>query len=177
MSKNQLKENYYKYRFVPYSEESERINKVLQFFQYYAPAMPSSFACNYEPTYYDSFIEVINTCYITAEFISSNQSFIKIAQKNRLDGFTIDIRKNQLICKRKKKTKVNVEKDDCQCFLRHLRNAIAHGNTYGKFIATRTYLIFEDYDYHGSEKVMTAKIVVSKTTLEKIMKAVGGKHI
>lgn len=58
------------------------------------------------------------------------------------------------------------ETTELECFLRHLRNSIAHSNVY--FVEKgRKYIIFEDFNMNHK---LTARILVSQTDLMRLRK-------
>mgnify|MGYP000996939628 FL=1 len=55
------------------------------------------------------------------------------------------------------------------CFVRHIRNSIAHGYVYIKKQTNRVFILLEDYN---SKKHKQAIILVSKSDLNKLKKEI-----
>ena len=67
------------------------------------------------------------------------------------------------VCRKKDKDELDVV-----CLLRHIRNAIAHGNVYHLNAGNRKFILFEDFNEKSKP---TARILFSQTDLKKLKDA------
>ena len=67
------------------------------------------------------------------------------------------------VCRKNDKDELNVV-----CLLRHIRNAIAHGNVYYLNAGNRKFILFEDFNEKSKP---TARILFSQTDLKKLKDA------
>lgn len=83
--------------------------------------------------------------------------------KGFLDGNLLCLKCKRFVCKKKKTEKGRTPETDLECFLRHIRNAIAHGRVYIFHARNRIHIVFEDVNTSGK---LSARIVCIKADLE-----------
>ena len=83
--------------------------------------------------------------------------------KGYLNGEIICLKCKRFVCKKKKTKKGMSTETDLDCFLRHIRNSIAHGRVYYSHEGNRIHIVFEDENSTGK---LSARIVCIKADLE-----------
>ena len=83
--------------------------------------------------------------------------------KCNLNGSNICLKCKRFVCKKKQSCKNKPEETDLNCFLRHIRNSIAHGRVYCCHAGNRIHIVFEDENITGN---LSARIVCIKADLE-----------
>lgn len=83
--------------------------------------------------------------------------------KGFLDGDSLCLKCKRFICKKKKAEKGTKIETNLECFLRHIRNAIAHGRVYFCHAGNRIHIVFEDVN---ASRKLSARIVCTKADLE-----------
>lgn len=87
----------------------------------------------------------------------------KELSKGYLNGDAICLKCKRFVCKKKQTVKGASKETDLDCFLRHIRNSIAHGRVYYSHTGNRVRIVFED---KNSSKTLSARIICVKADLE-----------
>ena len=142
-------------------KKNSDINLLLQYFLYYAPTIDSKLSVAIiEKNLMNSCLEqMLSERHFLGRFINNNSKFKKD------DDFTIGneicLKCKRYIC-RKKDLKAN--ESDFECFLRHIRNSIAHGNVFLLFQKNRNKVyVFDDYNKNGN---LSSRIICLQADLE-----------
>lgn len=93
--------------------------------------------------------------------------------KGFLDGNNLCLKCKRFVCKKKKTEKGNRAETDLECFLRHIRNAIAHGRVCFCHAGNKIHIVFEDINASGK---LSARIVCIKADLEHWKKVLSDKR-
>ena len=131
-------------RIKPFEIDDKKLISLFSFFLHSAPTIDSATAAIIESVRlernWNKFIsEIPENNYV---IIAPNCTIEKYIEKYGLnDNDTISRRSKGFVCKRKGKNE-----KDYECFLRHIRNALAHSNVYMSNTGNRKYLIFEDFN-------------------------------
>ena len=149
---------------VPFETGNVELNKYLSFFLHRAPNISSSHATVVLPEkqnmLWASMFE--NRRFVIKDFCSSNTPIEKRMTPAGLGGNRICLKCKRFVCKRKKATN-GVTETDFDCFLRHIRNSIAHGNVHYQNAGNRIFIVFDDY---SDTKKLSARIVCLRADLE-----------
>lgn len=151
---------------LPFELEDEKMRKLFSYFLHSAPTIDCRSKGNIPTIGMDAtwvkFLEEIGIDSSEYHVYASSSISESQLQKYKLNACsTITRRTKQFIACLKGDESVEIN-----CFLRHLRNSIAHNYVYiseGK----RKYCIFDDYNNHHNQ---TARIMLLKTDLEKLKK-------
>ena len=161
MNLSEIKKN----NIAPFETEDKDLRLLFSFFLHKAPTINSKLAIKgkkYDKKW-NEFIR--NWKDKTYRFYSSKFPDHKILEQYKLSNNAKIVNKDRaFLC-----LKTNKEESDYKCFVRHLRNSIAHGYVYVKNTSNRIYLLFEDYNKNLN---MTAIILVSKQDLIKLRKEI-----
>ncbi len=157
-------ENYHPYLVVPLNAKVKNFNRIVRYFQYEAPEIDcvhSSGPLLDEQTVNDIFSEMMQRAKMQNQFI-----FIQKLQPNSLNRFHLEGNNICLKCPRMV-CKIRKDETELSALLRHIRNTFAHGRTYVKGTKSNTYIVLEDLERIKGKEKITAKIVVTKSILEK----------
>lgn len=130
------------HKILPFDTDDTKIIKLFSFFLHAAPTIDSKSAAKIDEHRLNrNWTEYIqqwdNKQY---RFLSHSASIDRSIKLYGLDPESeIKRRTKGFVCKRKTK-----DESDCQCFLRHIRNSIAHGSVYMKNGGNRKYILFKD---------------------------------
>ena len=151
------------HRILPFENADSKLTKLFSFFLHSAPTIDSRSAAviskerlerNWE-NYINTFR---NDDYC---FLSPNCSIEKYFEKFNLTSVAEIKRKTKaFVCKRKDSSET-----DYTCFLRHIRNAIAHSNVYVVNAGNRKFILFEDFN---KSKKQSSRILLSQTDLKRL---------
>ena len=146
----------------PFEVEDRELQLLFSFFLHKAPTIDSYLALksNKNSQKWNDFIRDWKKEYY--KFYSKFPSDNKLEQYKLTEKDTIGNKDRAFVCVKKDK-----KESDYECFVRHLRNAIAHGYVFMKKQKNRIFLLFEDYNKNGNH---TAIILVSKSDLKKLKK-------
>jgi len=98
------------------------------------------------------------------KFCHSNVKIDNELLKANLLGNSICLKCKRYVCKKAPYKKAyNNNETDLDCFLRHIRNSIAHGRVYYLHKGNRIHVIFEDFNSAGTN--YSARIVCIKADL------------
>ena len=153
------------YLIIPFEEGPKEINRILTYFLYSAPCIESLHAKNIPKEKHDDIFEkmICNRHFKYKNFCNFNSKIEKELLKGFLQNEDICIKCKRFVCKRKRPVKNKENETDLECFLRHIRNAIAHGRVYYVHGGNRVHIMFEDKN--TTDKI-SARIVCIKADLE-----------
>ena len=149
----------------PFEVEDRELQLLFSFFLHKAPTIDSHLALksNKNSQKWNDFIRDWKKEYY--KFYSKFPSDNKLEQYKLTEKDTIGNKDRAFVCV--KKDKKDKKESDYECFVRHLRNAIAHGYVFMKKQKNRIFVLLEDYNKNGNH---TAIILVSKSDLKKLKK-------
>lgn len=153
---------------VPFEYEDIKTKRLFSYFLHLAPTISSSSAKELSINDYNDVWERVSdglaldskNCKIYAS------GYIKVDQLKTYklcDNDTANRSTKRVVCCEKNSSETEIE-----CFLRHIRNSIAHSNVY-VLDKRRKYVIFDDYN---KNKHLTARLLLSQTDLEKVRKII-----
>lgn len=156
---------------VPYMNDYGDLNKLLAFYQYCAPDINSVHSLKMPKEYHDEVIEKMFNKKKEYIFCANNANFDNVSKSIALNKNEICLRCKRLVCKRKSANyQRGLETESkLDSFLRHMRNAIAHGRVYIKNGGNYIGLLFEDCNNNGN---ISARIVCCKADLKKWKKII-----
>lgn len=149
----------------PFEVEDRELLLLFSFFLHKAPTLDSNFAIkSYKDSIkWNSYIQ--NWKENTFRFYASKIPESNVLKRYKLeDSAKINNKCRAFVCVKK-----NNEESDYECFVRHIRNSIAHGYVYIKKQTNRVFILLEDYN---SKKHKQAIILVSKSDLNKLKKEI-----
>lgn len=123
-------------------------NKTLEFFSYFMYSAPDIESIHSTIIKKELHTEIFSRMmddrhFKYKAFCASNARIENELKKASLDGDDICLKCKRFICKRKQ-TENHIVESDLDCFLRHIRNSIAHGRTYCVCKTNNIHLVFED---------------------------------
>ena len=142
------------------------LRQLFGFFQYKAPNT-SSFQCESLDEIYheDLFNEMMKSWKEeNHDIISHSVTFDNEAVNYALFGNDICSYCKRYLCKRLK-TKNGHKETDFDCFIRHIRNSIAHGRVFIIHSGNSIKVMLEDYD--NINKVISGRIICNQSDLRK----------
>lgn len=147
----------------PFEINNLQVKRLLSYFLHLAPNIESTHSIKIDKDKHNEIFSRMfeNRRFKYAKFCASNAKIDNELLKGYLYGDLICLKCKRYVCK-KKKGKINQEETDLECFLRHIRNAIAHGRVYYCHAGNRVHIIFEDMNDKGS---ISARIVCIKADL------------
>jgi hypothetical protein len=149
----------------PFEEEDRELLLLFSFFLHKAPTIDSNLALK---SYKDSIKwnnYIRNWKESTYKFYASKFPKDNVLKHYKLvETANISNKYRTFICVKKDKGE-----SDYECFVRHIRNSIAHGYVYINKQQNRVYILLEDYN---SNKNKQAIILVSKSDLIKLKKEI-----
>lgn len=157
---SELKKNFIK----PFDIDDKALLNLFSFFLHTAPSIKSVSAIKTDNLKLDRAWSIFSKNFDETQYkiISDNLSIERYLSKYKLgDDSKLDRRAKGFICKKRP------SESDCECFLRHLRNAIAHGRVHLKNVGNRKYILFEDLN--DSTKKENARILLTQHDM-KILK-------
>ena len=155
MKFSEIKEN----NILPFEVEDRELQLLFSFFLHKAPTIDSYLALksNKNSQKWNDFIRDWKKEYY--------KFYSKFPSDNKLEQYKLTEKDRAFVCV--KKDKKDKKESDYECFVRHLRNAIAHGYVFMKKQKNRIFVLLEDYNKNGNH---TAIILVSKSDLKKLKK-------
>lgn len=151
-------------KILPFEIEDEKLKKLFSFFLHSAPTVASVSAAvlsveRLDKNWNNFISRFTDNSYI---FIQSQCSIEKYFEKYSLHT-DADIKRQShgFICKRRDKTE-----EDYVCFLRHIRNAIAHSHVYCVHVGNRKFILFEDFNTKTTKQ--SSRILLSQTDLQRL---------
>ncbi len=153
---------------VPYECEIGELKQLFSYFQYRAPNIDSLKSPYLAPDSHEGVLRAIINGNQDFHFCPQNANTENELEKVALRGDRVCSRCKRFACKRM--TSRNAKRDasrketDLECFLRHLRNSLAHGHVYVLQGGNYTSVLFEDENDKGN---ITARIVCCQADLRK----------
>lgn len=150
---------------IPFEESPVELRRLFSYFLYSAPNIESVHSPNLKSTFHsDIFQRMMDKRHFKyCKFCASNVSIEKELKKGGLSDDGLCLKCKRFVCKKRQTTKGQSPETDLSCFLRHIRNSIAHGKVYYLHTGTRVHIVFED---ENTSKKLSARIVCIKADLE-----------
>lgn len=154
----------------PFEIEDEKLVRLFSFFLHFAPTIDSVTAANIGQARlernWNNFICVFGrkSHAFLMPSVSRMAYASNLSKQGLDDSAEINRKKKGFVCKRRKNTE-----EDWECFLRHIRNAIAHNRVYMSSAGNRKYILFEDSNDSGNP---SARIFISQTDLQNLKKGI-----
>lgn len=156
--------NLLKHKALPFEIDDEKLKKLFSFFLHSAPTIDSETATQIEE---DRLIQ--NWGNYIANFDSKKYRFLKpnCAIENYFEEYGVssdsEIKRKThgFVCKLR-----DTYEPEHTCFLRHIRNAIAHSHVYVINAGNRKFVLFEDFN--DRTKKQTSRILLSQTDLQRL---------
>lgn len=148
-------------RISPSGKESKRLRVVFDYFGQKAPGIDTANAAHeLDPNDSETVLREIIEC----SSIEDSSIWFCDRRKKKMTSkelANVNIRESMIYChKFQKETKLH-------SLLRHMRNSIAHGNTFALFKATNIWVCLQDFDRDGKP---SACITTNRATLRRWMK-------
>lgn len=159
---------------IPFEYGKEEIESLFSYFLYKAPNIESVHSPQISSKYKREILDrmISNQHYRYQCFCKSNSPIEKeLVKANLSDGDGVCLKCKRFVCKKKKK-KGAVGESDLDCFLRHIRNSIAHGRVYLWRDGNKHHIMFEDENNTGK---ISARIVCVKSDLSHWKKVLNDK--
>lgn len=149
----------------PFEIGNRDIEKLFSFFLHQAPTISSVHSDDVSK---DSHAQIFATMMENRHFKYQKICAFNTRIENELSkGFLLEdnlcFKCKRYVSKRRGPRKGKRQESDLECFLRHIRNAIAHGRVYYKHSGNRIHILFEDRNDNGK---LTARIICIKADLE-----------
>ena len=147
---------------VPFEVQDTVLKELFCYFLYRAPFIKSAHKGFLEQGQCEDLLKKINEMANgKIIFCGANAQIEKWLPKVNLSDKELCLKCTRAICKRVPSS-TREKESDLACFLRHIRNSIAHGNVFYRKSKQTSYMLFVDYNKTGN---MSAKIVCSKDDL------------
>lgn len=149
----------------PFDELPADMQKLCSFFLHLAPDIESVHSSKIpEELHAELFLRMLQDRHFKYQyFCPANAQIQKELEKGFLDEETLCLNCKRFVCKKQKQVKGQLLESDLDCFLRHIRNAIAHGRVYYLHSGKRVHIVFEDINPKGK---LSARIVCIKADLQ-----------
>lgn len=149
----------------PFDENTASMHKLLSYFLYSAPGIESVHSYVIPREKHSAILSVMlderHFCY--TKFCSPSAQVEDELKKASLNGDELCLKCKRFVCKKKHSPKNKEKESDLDCFLRHIRNAIAHGRFYYRHDGNKVHILFEDINKSGN---YSARIVCIKADLQ-----------
>ena len=143
---------------VPSKINDTEIKNLFLYFLYFAPNIDSVHHSSIPDTEnHDAIFREMTDNAKTLSFYVERSSVDNNLQKKHLANNYVCLKCVRAICQKKESTET-----DLDCFLRHIRNSIAHGRIVYCHESNRHYIMFEDVTPNGN---ISARIVCNKSCL------------
>lgn len=158
----------------PFEAGTDDIRRLFSYFLYRAPNIESAHSVKIPDTMHHDVFSVMmeNRHFKYERFCNSNAKMENELSKGYLNGSDVCLKCKRYVCKRKQAGKNSKKESDLECFLRHIRNAIAHGRVYYCHTGNKIHIVFED---ENDSKNLSARIVCVKADLEHWKKVLSDK--
>ena len=149
---------------LPFESTDAELRMLFSYFLYRAPNIESAHSKRIPREKHEEVFEAMmrERHFKNIRFCPSNASIDEELKTAFLTGEDVCLKCKRFVCKRKKTAKNEPRETDLGCFLRHIRNAIAHGMVYKFSNISRRYMMFEDQN--GTGKI-SARIICNKADL------------
>ncbi len=150
---------------VPFENDNDEVKRLFSYFLYRAPNIESKHSKIIDNSFHSFIMEEMmkDRDFKYTKFCSSNARIEEELRKGFMDENSICLKCKRFVCKRKLSRKNTPEETDFECFLRHIRNAIAHGRVYYFHASNRIHIVFED---ENSSRKISARIICIKADLQ-----------
>ena len=150
---------------VPFDGGTTDTQKLFSFFLHRAPDVESAHSKRIPAVKHSAiFNMMMETRHFKYQKFCWAQSPIeKELSKGYLSDENICLKCKRFVCKKKQTVKGMPIETDLDCFLRHIRNSIAHGRVYYSHAGNCVHIVFEDENNSGN---LSARIVCIKADLE-----------
>ena len=159
------KDNLEKMKIAPFEDNYEKKSDMIKLFSFFLHFAPDIDSAHSRKISQDKHKEIWNEMmesrhFKYGDFCVANKRIEDALAPAHLDGEMLCLKCKRYVCKRKK-TINGVQETDLDCFLRHIRNAIAHGRVYYLHKGNRVHILFEDMN----NKKISARILCIKADL------------
>lgn len=150
---------------VPFEDGTSDTQKLFSFFLHSAPDIVSAHSKKIPTVKHSAIFATMmeSRHFAYQKFCWWQTPIEKELSKGYLNGNTICLKCKRFVCKKKETAKGAPKETDLDCFLRHIRNSIAHGRVYYHHAGNRVHFVFEDTNTTGN---LSARIVCIKADLE-----------
>lgn len=158
----------------PFEAGTEDTRRLFSYFLHIAPNIESVHSKTIsESMHYDIFETMMkNRHFEHGHFCRPSATIDNELESEHLKGDNLCLKCKRYVCKRKQAGKNSKKESDLECFLRHIRNAIAHGRVYYCHTGNKIHIVFED---ENESKNLSARIVCVKADLEHWKKVLSDK--
>ena len=155
------------YRLVPTDRKAGPLRTIVDFFLYRAPGIDAATASRpISPEKVPALVQRIrNDAHVSIENYKVCSRHVYRLTSNEMA--IADFSARFIYCHKRQK------ENEIQAILRHVRNALAHGNLFVKFLKKDTRIIFLDYD---TDRTPSAKLIINKATLERWIKVLSDEQ-
>jgi hypothetical protein len=149
----------------PFQIQNVEIQKLLSYFLHEAPNIESAHSRIIPRERHSDIYEKMfqGRHFVYRKICSSTANIETELKRGNLHGELMCLKCKRYVCKRKSLSKKQLQESDLECFLRHIRNSIAHGRVYYVQGRNRVFIVFEDLNNRGN---LSARIVCIKADLE-----------
>lgn len=149
-------------RIAPFEDVSRKMQKLFSYFLHLAPDITSYLSKTIPVQKHDEiFARMFDGRHFKYQhFCASNKNIGKEFAKAHLNGEDLCYKCKRYVCK---KRRPEFKESDLDCFLRHIRNAIAHGRVSYVHAGNRIHVVFED---ENTTRNLSARIICTKADLE-----------
>lgn len=163
------------YKIVPFECELEKMKDLFSYFLHRAPDIESCHSKRLDKKFHNDVFEkmIEGRHFKYKKFCPSNSIIENELEKGFFSGNEVCLKCKRFICKKKKCKKYEPKETDLDCFLRHIRNSIAHGMVYCCHAGNRIHIVFED---KNKSQKLSARIVCIKADLEHWKKILSDKR-
>lgn len=149
----------------PLNYENKSLHQLFIYYLHLSPDIESTWSLSIKrekhPIIFQQLFE--NRHFEYKRFYSSNTQIEPEMIHAGLSGTDICLKCKRFVCKKKQNTKKMLPETDLDCFLRHMRNSIAHGNVFIIPRKNRIHILLEDYNSTGN---LSARILCTKSDLD-----------
>ncbi len=159
----------------PFEDGTAETKKLFSYFLYNAPNIESVHSKQIPDIMHSTIFErmVDGRYFKYQKFCWANAVIENELCRGCLDGNAFCLKCKRFVCKKKKTEKGRRSETNLECFLRHIRNAIAHGRVYFYHTGNRVQIVFEDTN---ASRKLSARIVCIKADLEHWKKILSDKR-
>ena len=160
-----LKKSLQSFLITPFEDETDEMKRLFSYFLYHAPNIESAHSIKLCTTSHSDILKRMleGRHFKYQKFCFFNAIIGDELKKGFIDGNNICLKCKRFVCKKKKHEKGKEMETDLECFLRHIRNAIAHGRVYCCHAGNRVHIVFEDENQSGN---LSARIVCIQADLK-----------
>lgn len=148
----------------PFEVKHKELQKLLSYFLHLSPEISSVHSLKINPELHNNIFQEMmrGRAFKYENFCSSNTKISRELLKVGLSGNKFCFKCKRFICKRRHTDKGQLPESNLTCFLRHIRNSIAHGRFYYKHTGNWVFIMFEDMN----EREISARIVCNLADLQ-----------